>query len=231
VRQQAKPATVGDTLTVVHRITAPVGAVVQARAPSDSSVATLVGAPMITREGDSVRIAYTVAVWAPGRSDLVLPGPVVITMTGRVDTLPDAHVALNVASLLPAGQQPLKVAPRPAHPWVPRADLTVMPFAILLPVALGIIVLLQWRWRRRGKLSAPPVTDAAPLVTRERIERWLAADEPRLALDHLEWLTRNRAELDDWRKRVDAIRYAPTGSAELAQLAREGCERAGFGAG
>lgn len=226
--QQQGQANVGDTLTIVHRIVAPPGAVVQARAPADSTIATLVGAPVITREGDSVRIAYTVAVWAPGRNDLVLPGPVVIAMNGRVDTLADAHVRLDVASLLPAGQSPIKVAPRPAHTWVPRADRTAMPFAILLPFVLVVIALLHWRWRRRGRPVVPAVLRSTPLVHRDRLERWVAAGEARLALEHLEWHTRSREDLAEWRGRVAAVRFASCTESELAALVNEGCQRAGL---
>lgn len=226
--QQQGRATVGDTLTIVHRIAAPPGAVVQARAPEDSTLATLVGAPVITREGDSVRIAYTVAVWAPGRSDLVLPGPIIIAMNGRVDTLASAHVTLDVRSLLPAGQSPMKVVPRPAHPWVPRADLTVMPFAILLPCALAVIVLLHWRGRRRGRPKVAEAPPPKPLVDRERLNRWLDAGEPRLALEHLEWLTRRREDMAEWRGRVESVRFARSTDTELAALVNEGCERAGL---
>lgn len=226
--RQQQPVTVGDTLTIVHRVAAPVGAVVQARAPEDSSVATLVGMPMVTREGDSVRIAYTVAVWAPGRSDLILPGPIVIGMNGRIDTLASAHVSLNVASLLPAGQLPTKVPPRPSHGWIPRADMTLLPFAVLLPLTLLGLALMHRLVRRRGKAVVAPVPSSAPLVGLERLNRWLAAGEPRLALDHLEWLTREQTELADWRERVDAVRFAPGVDAELTGLVREGCARAGL---
>ncbi len=231
MKPQQGQATVGDTLTIVHRIAAPPGAVVQVRGPEDSSLATLVGAPVLTREGDSVRIAYTVAVWAPGRNDLLLPGPVVIAMNGRVDTLPAAHVRLDVGSLLPAGQPPTKVVPRPAHPWVPRADVTLMPFAVLLPLALALIVVGHWRWRRRGRAVAPVALPSRHLVGRDRLERWLEAGESRLALEHLEWLTRNRDDLSEWRGRVDAVRFAPSSEPELAVLVHEGCELAGLEAG
>jgi hypothetical protein len=219
---------VGDTLTIVHRIAAAPGSVVQVRAPEDSNLATLVGVPVVTREGDSVRISYTVAVWAPGHNDLVLPGAVVIGMGGRVDTLANAHVSLDVASLLPAGQAPIKVTPRQAQPWVPRADLTILPFAVLLPIALVVLGVAHWRWGRRGPKPVVVPNSARLLVGRERLERWLAAGEARLALEHLESLTRDREDLTDWRTRVDAVRFAPSADADLVALVREGSERAGL---
>ena len=53
----------------------------------DSTTATLTAPPVLTREGDSVRVAYTVAVWVAGHNDLVLPGAIIVEPSGRVDTL------------------------------------------------------------------------------------------------------------------------------------------------
>jgi hypothetical protein len=228
VRQQGRPATVGDTITVVHRVAAPPGAVVQVRSPLDTTIATLVGAPLVTREGDSVRIAYTISVWAPGHNDLVLPGPIVIGMNGRVDTLETAHVALDVASLLPSGLAPNKVAPRQATTWVPRAEMSVLPFLVLVPLVLIVLGVVHWRWRRRGQPAPIAKAATAVLVDRSRLDRWLAAGEAGLALEHLEGLTRDQPALDEWRNRVDAVRFAPCSEEELVALVHEGCERAGI---
>jgi hypothetical protein len=106
----------------------------------------------------------------------------------------------------------------------------MMPFAVLLPVAFVLIALLHWRGRRRGRAKVMEASPARPLVDRERLDRWVAAGESRLALEHLEWLTRHREEMAEWRGRVAAVRFARSSESELAALVNEGCERAGLGA-
>jgi hypothetical protein len=63
-------------------------------------------------------------------------------------------------------------------------------------------------------------------VTRERLERWVTAGEARLALEHLEWQTREREDLAAWRARVAAVRFAASSESELAALVHEGCQGA-----
>ena len=110
-RQDQAPQrpTVGDTLTVVQRVPAPAGALVQPRLPDDSLVATVLGVPSVQREGDSVRIAYTVTVWAPGRHELRLPGALVLGPDGAVDTLAD--IATQHLTI------PFATAATPADAW------------------------------------------------------------------------------------------------------------------
>jgi hypothetical protein len=220
--QQLQRPTVGDTVTIVRRILARPGTVIDARAPIDSSVATLVAPPVLIREGDSVQIAYTVAVWSAGQNDLVLPGAVIVDQRGHVDTLPDAHVPLDVATLLPAAKSANTIAPQAARPWLPRADRSVLPFAILLPATLLIIAALQWQWRRRGPAMAPPAPRPLPLLLNDvRINAWVSAGEARLALEHLAHAARDRADLADWEQRVAEARFAPVDDATLAALVRE----------
>jgi hypothetical protein len=217
--------TVGDTLTIIRRIAAPPGAVIDARAPLDSSVATLALPPVLSRERDSVRIAYTLAVWSAGHNDLVLPGPIVVSLTGQVDTLPDTHVALDVVSVLPSGQRATTIVPKHARPWIPQAAVSVLPFAVLLPIALIVAAVLQWWWRRPGLPAPVAVSIPVPLLTEARVEAWIAAGEARLALDHLTSMARDRVDLVDWQARADAVRFTAGGEAELARLAREGFRR------
>jgi hypothetical protein len=223
--QQGVP-TVGDTVTIVRWIAAPAGAVIEARPPADSATATLTAPPVLTREGDSVRVAYTVAVWVTGRNDLVLPGAIIVEPSGRVDTLADSHVALNVASVLPAAKSVAAIAPRTARPWLPRSYGSELPFAVLLPAAIAGVVLLQWWWRRLG---APPTVMTAALapapLTDTRVSAWVAAGEARLALDHIEWLIRDRADFADWRQRAAEVRFAPGGDATVAALVAEAWSR------
>jgi hypothetical protein len=218
---------VGDTLTVVQRVAVPAGALVQPRMPDDSLVATLVGVPSVQREGDSVRIAYTIAVWSPGRNELRLPGALVLAPDGRVDTLPDARVLLEVASVLPVGEPVESVAARNARPWVPRADRSALPLLVLLlPLLLGLGVAAWW-WRRRGPVLPRPVPDHPPPEDQlARVARWVDADEVALAVDHLAPLLPDGPDTTSWRERVAEVRFAPGMDGTLADLAREGLELA-----
>jgi hypothetical protein len=222
VRQGPGKPTVGDTTTVVYRVSVPPGALVQPRAPTDTTVATLLGAPVVTREGDSVRVALTVTLWSPGRHTLVLPGAVIVRTDGRIDTLPDSRVMLDVASVLPSGRPVASVTPKQARPWVARADRTLLPWALSLILLLAVAAAAIWHWRRRGPLAAIPAARGAPPVDPERLTRWIAAGESRLAVQHLEVALRGRASAVDWLARAEAVRFAPEVHADLAALADEG---------
>lgn len=215
--------TVGDTLTVVHRVSAPYGALVQPREPTDSLVATLVGVPRVEREGDSVRIAYTIAVWSPGEHQLTIPGALVIIPGGTVDTLPDATVQLRVRSVLPADAKPDTLTPQQARPWIPRTERTVTPFLVLLVPFLVLLGVWAWWWRRRGPTEAvaavPPISRAERL---ERLRRWLDAGEVTLVIDHLGQWVPGTDEGMAWREAVAAVRFAGTAEARLRTLADEG---------
>ena len=222
MRQQPRRLTVGDTTTIVQRVAAPGGALVQPRTPDDTTLATLLGPPGVTREGDSVRIAYRITVWAPGQSILTIPGAIVVRLDGRIDTLPDARVPLNIASVLPLGQPAAKVVPKQARPWVPRADRTLLPWAIAIPLLLLVGLVAWWQRRRRGPRAAPLTPAAPPPVDAARLAAWIAAGESRLAVLHLEAALRDRPEAAAWCAEVAALRYAPESDRELHALAASG---------
>jgi len=217
--------TVGDTVTVVRHVNAPPGAMIEARAPVDSNIATLVGPPVLTREGDSVRIAYSLAVWRAGHNDLVLPGAIIVDQRGHVDTLADGHVPLDVATVLPAARSVSVIPPKAAGGWFHRAERSELPFAVFLPLALLVMLALWWWWRRRGPRPGPDRTPAAPALTDERINAWVEAGEARLALEHLSALVRDRGDFADWRARADVVRFAAGDDAAVAALVREGWSR------
>ena len=223
--QQGQGPTVGDTLTVIHRVAVPPGALVQPRGPTDSTLATLVGTPELVREGDSVRIAYTIAVWSPGRHRLTIPGAVVVEGNGRIDTLPDATVTLQVASVLPERVSAESIVPRDARPWVARSDVSLLPFVVLLvPVALLVAGATLW-WRRRGPVVAevgPPAVD--PGAHAARLDAWLAAGEVALVVDHLAALLPRDDVTEPWRARMRRDRFDPDARDELGTLAREGLD-------
>lgn len=223
--QQPTRHTVGDTLTIVQRVRIASNVVVQPRAPTDSSLVTLLQPPVLTREGESVRIAYHVALWQAGTNELILPGPVVVSAGGLVDTLPDERVMLQVSSVLPTGKPAASVAPKGARPVLPRGDRTLLPF-LVLPVVLGVILALVWWWRRRrGPERVTPRPPMPAPIDSERIARWLAAGEAQLALTHVEALLRDRPGLESWRERAAVARFARGADTELAALVREGWEQ------
>jgi hypothetical protein len=215
---------VGDTVTVVQRVLAPGAAVVQPRGPSDTAIATLWRAPVIAREGDSVRIATTLTMWAPGRSTIVLPGAIVVHPDGRVDTMPDARITIEVASVLPTGRPVAQVAPRDARAWVPRGERTALPFLLLGPVLLGALVAIWWA-RRRGPLPGAPAAAPRAEATHDQLRRWLAAGEAGIVVTHLRAQLPDDAETAAWWDAVEAVRFLPDGEARLAALATRGLAR------
>lgn len=223
--QEPVRRTVGDTFTVVQRVRTVPGAVVQPRTLTDSSLVTLMSPPTLTREGGDVTIAYHVAVWQAGTNELVLPGPVVVTPDGVVDTMPDGHVLLQVASLLPAGKALTAIAPKAARPVVPRGDRTVIPFFVLLGILVATLAVVRWWFRRRGPAPLTPAPLPVTPIDAEQLERWLAAGEAQLALRHIDALVGDRPEMAEWSARSAASRYAVGADATLAALAREGWER------
>lgn len=236
MRQQAtettQQPTVGDTVRVIHRVAAPADALVQPRPPTDSLLATLVAPPVVQREGDSVRIAYTVALWSPGRNTLTIPGPVLLRPDGRVDTLADVRVQLAVASVLPEGVTAESLPPRQARPWVARGERSLMPVVVVMvPVLLGLAVAALW-WRRRGPPMPTRGGPPMPLARhRERIVAWRDAGEATLAVDHLGAMLVDGEAARAWRERVAAVRYRADAERELVALIAEGLDLLGDAGG
>ncbi|MEO5826892.1 MAG: hypothetical protein ABIR59_13460 [Gemmatimonadales bacterium] len=220
--QQGARYSVGDTFTIVHRVVAPPASVVQPSTALDSMLVTLLGPPDVRREGDSVRIAYSVAVWAPGRNELVLPGAITVRADGRIDTLPDSRVILDVASVLPAGQADSTVAPKAARPWVTRTDQSWLPFLLLLPLVAGITLAAWWWRRRRGPVPAAPVVGMAPPIDVERLRQWHSAGEADLVLEHLVHALTDAPRAVDWHARLGTVRFAATHGSEREALIAEG---------
>lgn len=218
----ARP-TVGDTITVVHRAAVPAGALVQPRGPTDSLLATLAAVPEVSREGDSVRIAYTLAVWSPGEHVLEIPGAVVVQGNGTVDTLPAARVTLRVASVLPEGRALDSIAARPAATWVTPTERSLLPLVVLLlPLALAAAIVVLW-WRRRGPWTTLPTPAAvAPTDLADRLRRWHAAGEHALVLDHLIAALGDSDASRVWRADVARVRFDPHATAEVAELVERG---------
>lgn len=218
---QSRP-TVGDTVSVVHRVALPQGTLVEARAPVDSTLATLMNPPTVTREGDSVRIGYTLSVWAPGTHQLVIPGAVTVAADGTVDTLPDAVVTLDVASVLPTGAEIDSLTPRAARPWIERAEPSGWPFVVVLVPLLVLLAAAGWFWRRRGRAVAVIAAGRVEIDHRGRLQRLIDSGESALAVDHLLTLLPDTEAAHAWREEVAAVRFDPAGRDRLVGLVEEG---------
>lgn len=220
--QQGAPHSVGDTFTIVHRVAVPPGSVVQAGTDLDSTLVTLLGSPNVRREGDSVRIAYSIAVWAPGTNELLIPGAITVGADGRIDTLPDARIMLEVGSVLPPGQADSLVMPKAARPWVPRGDKSWLPFLLLLPVAAGLLAAAWWWRRRRGPVPAAPTAVSVPVIGLDRLRRWQKAGASDLVLEHLVHALADAPRATEWHQQIQAVRFAPGHEAERDELIAQG---------
>jgi hypothetical protein len=171
-------ATVGDTLWVHRTVAVPAGRELRAPDWSPSGEVEVLGRPRIVRRGDSVEVAWPVAVWAPGQHTVEVPGPALLAADGSVDSLPPETVTLVVASVLPRVPPDSVLRPQPAAPAVPLEERSLVPLLVLLGVALLALVPVHLLWRRRGQ--PVPVADASlEAVPELPVERWAEWGETR----------------------------------------------------
>jgi hypothetical protein len=174
---QAPTPTVGDTVWLSQVVTQPPGHVVRATDWTPADPVELLGRPRIIVTGDSAQITYPVVVWRPGHLTVNLPGPLLLGPGGTVDSLPGAHVALDVRSVLPRVPADSSLAPQPRASLVPRRETSITPLAICWLVALLLLLPLHLWWRRRGK--PVPAAPAMPSVADPPLDRWADAGEYR----------------------------------------------------
>lgn len=155
-------ATVGDTLWVRRTVLVPAGRELRAPEWQPSGEVEVLGRPRIVRRGDSVEIAWPVALWAPGQHTVQVPGPALLAADGRVDSLPPETVTLVAASVLPTARPDSGLEPQPTVPTVPLREHSLVPLAALVGLTILALVPVHLLWRRRGR--ATPVA-GAPLVT------------------------------------------------------------------
>ncbi|HEX5387592.1 MAG TPA: hypothetical protein VFW66_12875 [Gemmatimonadales bacterium] len=174
-------ATVGDTFWVQRTVAVPPGREVRAADWKPADPLEVLGSPRVTLRGDSAVVAYPVTVWMPGEHTVPVPGPVLLSADGRVDSLPPDSVTLVVASVLPA-RSVSALRPQPRVPIVPTRERRVLPILILLGGAALALVPVHLLWRRRGR--SVPVPDAgampAPVLP---LARWARAGETRVTAD------------------------------------------------
>jgi len=163
---------VGDPFIVSVRVRAPLGATIEFPiAPDSNDIVEPLDPVQITTVADSVAIdqtaRYRLAAWRPGRFQIEFPDVLVRQGIGnrRVEV---SNVVVNVASVLPIDRQ--DIAPRPQRP-VFTFGLPWWVWALLALLAIAIISLIVWLWRRR-RMRPALVEDPFAVAEREfsRIE-------------------------------------------------------------
>ncbi len=176
---QAGLPTVGDTVWLSVVVPLPPGRVVRAPDWQSTGVIEPLGRPIVIANADSVRVRYPVVVWEPGEHRVDLPGPLLISPDGRVDSLPGRSFTISVASVLPEAPDDSMIAPQPQANTVPRPTVTSLPLVVLWAVLGLVLIPAQLLWQRRGRPG-----ERAPLAGRSAappIARWVEAGEFRAA--------------------------------------------------
>jgi hypothetical protein len=174
---QGSPPTVGDTIWIVRSVEVPVGAEVRPGAWDPGGDVELLGHPRVERQGNQAIVSYPAVAWRAGTHTVLVPGPIIIGRDGITDSLPLEARSIEVASVLPQGQEPERLAVQPEAGLVEERVTSPGLLVASVLVALGLFLPLAWWWRRRG----PPMTVGRPAAERiaPPVAEWLEAGEPR----------------------------------------------------
>ena len=170
--------TVGDTVWVSRTIALPAGWSARAPAWDPGGAVELLGRAVVDVLGDSVRVRYPLVVWQPGSHVVEVPGPVLLSPRGDVDSVRLSRVTITVASVLPAVSPDSVLQPQPPTGIIPRPATSMVPLLVLWGVAAVLVLPLHWWWRRRGR-PAPPRDAPEPTASSPPVARWAAAGESR----------------------------------------------------
>jgi hypothetical protein len=174
---QAPSPTVGDTIWLERTVEVPPGAEIRAAHWEPDGDIGLLGRPVIRRVGSLVTIAYPAVAWTAGTHTVVVPGPVLIRRDGVTDSLPPEPRSIQVASVLPAGQPPDRIAVQPEVGVVNERVTSPWPVLLSLLIAGVLFTPLVWWWRRRGPSLGPP--RSTPAAASVPTGEWAEAGESR----------------------------------------------------
>jgi hypothetical protein len=174
-------ATVGDTLWVRRAVAVPPGREVRAPEWQPTGDVEVLGRPRLVRRGDSVEIAWPVALWSPGQHTVQVPGPALLSADGRVDSLPPEPVTLVAASVLPPVPPDSGLRPQPGAPAVPLQERSLLPVLLLLGGTVLVLVPAHLLWRRRGAPVAVQDNAVVP-VPDLPVEHWAEWGEARTVI-------------------------------------------------
>jgi len=170
--------TVGDTIWVARTVAVPPGTTLRPADWDPPDPIQRLGPPRLTPHGDSADVAYPIVVWRAGPITIDVPGPLLLSQGGRIDSVPPRPQAIRIASVLPAATPPESLAPQPRADFVPRTSVSAIPLLILLLVAVILLAPLHWWWRRRGKATPRPALALLREVSAP-LDRWSEAGESR----------------------------------------------------
>ena len=176
---QSDVPTVGDTIWVTRTVDLPPGRSLRAAEWELADPIELLGPPRIALRGGSADVSYPIAVWRAGFHTVSVPGPLLLSSDGGVDSLRAEVVTLHIASVLPRAATDTSLRPQPRADFVPRPATTPVPLILLLIVAIALLAPIHWWWRRRGR---PPGKRAAAEMggpAKPPLERWADAGESR----------------------------------------------------
>jgi hypothetical protein len=176
---QGAAPTVGDTIWVSRTIELPTGRTLRAADWEVADPVELLGPARVTVRGGSADVAYPLAVWRAGFHTLEMPGPLLLSPDGGVDSLRPEAFTLHVASVLPRPATDTSLHPQPRADFVPRPATTPVPLVLLLILALLALAPLHWWWRRRGAPGTQPRVADPGGPARPPLERWADAGESR----------------------------------------------------
>lgn len=167
--------TVGDTIWLVRRASAPAGVQARLRPLHAGAVIEPLAGPRARYTEGTLSLLYTVAVFEPGTHRVAMPAVELLYPDGRVANLAGGTVVLRVRSVLPTRGG--RAEPKPSLGPLARRPTRAVPLMMLVGAALAFTV--AWgiaRRRTRPRPLRPP--EPAGAVT-PSIDRWVAAGEPR----------------------------------------------------
>jgi hypothetical protein len=176
---QGPVPTVGDTIWVTRTVELPPGRTLRAADWEVADPVELLGPARVTVRGGSADVAYPLAVWRAGFHTVEMPGPLLLSPDGGVDSLRPEAFRLQVASVVPRAAGDTTLQPQPRADFVSRAATTPVPLILFLLLALMVLAPLHWWWRRRGQPGKQPTAAEPGGPARPPLERWADAGESR----------------------------------------------------
>ena len=176
---QGEVPTVGDTIWVTRTVDLPPGHSLRAAEWEVADPIELLGPPRVALHGGAAEVSYPLAVWRAGFHTVSVPGPLLLSSDGGVDSLRAEVVTLHIASVLPRAATDTSLRPQPRADFVPRPATTALPLLLLLIAAILLLAPIHWWWRRRGRPAGKPTAAEVGGPAKPPLERWADAGESR----------------------------------------------------